>query len=89
MKYIIDWGDGKTDTSSFNPSGADFSIKHKWTDAGTYVIKAKAEDTYGFIGPEGTLTVTMPKNKAIITPFLQFQQQYQNLFLILKNLLKL
>jgi hypothetical protein len=89
VRYIINWGDGKTDTSSFYSSGTDFTLKHIWTEAGTYVLKAKAEDNHGLIGPEGTLTVTMPKNKALNTPFVQFQQQYQNVFLILKYLLGL
>jgi glutaredoxin len=89
VRYIINWGDGKTDTSSFYSSGTDFTLKHIWTEAGTYIIKAKAEDNHGLIGPEGTLTVTITKNKEINTPFLQFQQQYQNVFLILKYLLGL
>ena len=35
-----------------------------------------------------TLHVTMPKNRAIQTPFKWFLQQYPNLFLLLKILLQ-
>jgi hypothetical protein len=88
VRYIIDWGDGNTDTSSFNPSGIDFTIRYKWTNAGTYTIKANAEDDHGLIGPEATFTVTMSKNKAMNTPFLNFLEEHSNLLLIFQKIIQ-
>jgi hypothetical protein len=44
VKYIIDWGDGKSDTTALNPSGADVTITHTWSEEGNYPIKAHAQD---------------------------------------------
>jgi len=44
VKYIIDWGDGNIDASEFLPNGTIFTITHKWTSAGSYTIKAIAND---------------------------------------------
>lgn len=63
--YDISWGDG-TSTGWFGtyPSGEDVKLTHTWEKKGTYYITAKAKDVFGNVGPEGTLEVTMPKNKA-------------------------
>jgi len=65
VKYFIDWGDNNTEWTDYNPSGTDVKVKHTWSEKGTYTITAKAQDIYGADGPEGTLEVTMPKNKAL------------------------
>jgi bacillopeptidase F len=88
VRYHIDWGDTTSNTTMFSPSGTNVTVSHTWTLEGTYIIKAKAEDEFGLIGPEATKTVTMPRNKAINTPFLNFLKQYANLFLILQRLLQ-
>ncbi len=64
VKYFIDWGDKNTEWTGFNASGSDVMVKHTWSEKGDYTITAKAQDINGAQGPEGTLTVTMPKNKA-------------------------
>ncbi|GAG91213.1 unnamed protein product, partial [marine sediment metagenome] len=74
VKYYIDWDDGDSEETGFNPSGTDVKVKHTWNNEGTYTITAYAEDTNGLIGPEGTLSVSMPRNRATQTPFLQFLQ---------------
>lgn len=65
VKYIVDWGDGKTDTTALNPSGADMTVSHTWSKKGDYTIKVHAQDKNGLDGPESTKTVTMPRNRAI------------------------
>jgi len=65
VKYIIDWGDGKNETTTMNPSGTDVKVSHIWDKSGTYIIKAKAQDSNGLIGPESTKSLTIPRNKAI------------------------
>jgi len=89
VKYHIVWGDGNSDTTGFNPSGTDVMVSHTWATKGTYTIKATAEDTNGLIGPEGTLSVTMPRTRAIQTPFLQFLENHPILFQLLQRLLNL
>ena len=65
VRFHIDWGDTKSDTTDFVASGTDFDVPHTWGVTGTYIITASAEDTFGNIGPEATFTVTIPRNKAI------------------------
>lgn len=86
VKYIIDWGDGDNETTTFTSSGADVTVSHIWATKGTYTISVKAEDEYGLISPETTLEITIPRNKAllIIQPILQWLLQK---FPILKNLM--
>jgi hypothetical protein len=47
VKYIFDWGDGKTSTSTFTNSGAVVSSSHSWTAANTYSVKVFAVDPNG------------------------------------------
>ena len=84
IRYFIDWGDGNSVTTGLNLSGTNVTVSHTWSSTGTYVIKAKAQDEYGLDGPEATLSVTMPKNKAINYAFLDFL--YQKFPLIAKIL---
>ena len=64
IKYFIDWGDDNTEWTDFHASGTDVKVKHTWSEKGTYNITAKAKDIHGAEGPEVTLEITMPKNKA-------------------------
>jgi outer membrane protein assembly factor BamB len=86
VKYHIEWDDGNTETTNFSPSGTDVQVKHTWNKKGTYIIKATAEDTTGLVGPEGTLTVIIPRTRA--TSYLWFQWFLER-FPILSRLLYL
>ncbi|MCK5635984.1 MAG: PKD domain-containing protein, partial [Thermoplasmatales archaeon] len=88
VKYHIDWDDGDSEETGFNPSGTNVKVKHTWSEEGTYTIKVRAKDTNDLIGLWGTLTVTMPRNRATQRPFLSFLQQHLNLFPILQMLLQ-
>jgi outer membrane protein assembly factor BamB len=48
VSYFIDWGDGTTEgwTRDYEP-GLSVPVYHKWMEKGTYVIRAKARDTFG------------------------------------------
>jgi len=89
IRYHIDWGDGNSEITEFNPSGADVIVKHTWAKKGSYMIKVKTEDVNGLFGPEAVSPITIPRNKALNIPFLQFLQQHQNLFPILRYILGL
>jgi len=88
IRYIVDWGDGEIDTTDYTLSGLDVSLLKSWKNAGTYTITAKAQDTKGEIGPETTKTVTMPRDKVINRPILQFLHSHPSLFPLLQKLLQ-
>ena len=88
VMYHINWDDGDSETTDLYPSGTDVKVKHTWSKEGTYIIKATAEDADGLIGPEGTLSVNMPRNKAMNTLFQKFFQNLPSLFPILRLLLQ-
>jgi len=79
--YYIDWGDG-TNTGWIGPYPhcTVVTVSHTYDEEGTYIIKAKAKDTYGAEGPWGTLSVTMPKNKPYFYSQPSNQQFLNSLF---------
>jgi hypothetical protein len=82
--YYIEWGDGEVkDWIGPYSSGEKLNISHTWTEQGTYIIRAKAKDSYNAEGPWGTLSISMPKNKAgkyLIRIFLQKYPLISSLF---------
>ena len=85
--YYIEWGDGKF-KDWFGPyaSGEEVTASHKWSEEGTFTIRARAKDTDNLWGPWGELEVTIPRDKAINTPLLNFLHSHPNLFPILQKL---
>lgn len=65
VKYVIDWGDGETDTTDLSPSGEDVIVFHTWRNKGDYTIKAHAQDEYGSDGFDATFSVTIPRARAL------------------------
>jgi hypothetical protein len=49
IEYVVDWGDG-TQTSWLGPfeSGQKVTASHQWNESGTYLVKVKARDAYGY-----------------------------------------
>jgi hypothetical protein len=70
LKFIIDWGDNSTDETEYIQSGTNITITHYWTARDTYFIKVKAEDVYGFISPENTFEIIIPRIRMNNNPFL-------------------
>jgi hypothetical protein len=90
--YYIDWGDFHTHKwIGLNNSDEEVKVSHVWNEKGNYTIRAKAKDSYGAESEWGYLEVTMSKNKAINTSFMQFLKYFlknhPNLFPILRFLL--
>jgi hypothetical protein len=83
VKFVIDWDDGKSDTTGFTPSGTDLKASHTWDSDGDYTITAKAVDVMGLVGPEGSLQISMPRARAVNSLFLWFIQQFPVLKYIL------
>ena len=89
VHFWFDWGDG-TDSGWVGPfpSGAPGSATHTWTSEGSYNIQVKAKDSNDLESVwSDPLSVVMPRNKAINNPFLQFLQNYPNLFPLLQKLI--
>lgn len=64
--YLIDWGDGSVD-DWLGPFGSDtlITVSHIWFEKGTYIVRARAKDVHGLIGPWVTLEVSMAKARAM------------------------
>ena len=96
VKYAWDWnGDNVLDewddnSGSYYASGATVSTSHSWSSQGTYNIMVMAEDINGAQSLwSNPLSVTMPRNRAIQTLFLNFLQNHPMLFQLLQRFLKL
>jgi len=61
ISYIIDWGDNTTEWTDFYPSNNSVIINHTWSEKGTYIIKAKVRDYYGFHSNWSTLNIDIDK----------------------------
>ena len=91
VEYYIRWGDGQVEIwDGPHSSGVDVNIAHTYTRKDTFTIEAKARDTSGEESDWGTLTVTMPRNRASTNTFyLRILERFPNTFPLLRNLLGL
>ena len=91
VSYFINWGDTVTEWISSAPSNTPATMSHTWIEEGNYIITVKAREKYGSEGPESSLSITLPRNKAINRSFLNFLQNiimcHPNLFPILQRLI--
>jgi len=89
VSYWIEWGDNNN-TGWIGPynSGEEVTLGHTWSNQGTYNITAKAKDIYDAESEWSELEVSMPRGRAINTPFLNFLQNHPYLFPILRLLLQ-
>jgi len=84
VRYIINWGDGNTDTTTFASSGTDKTATHSWVgDDTVFTIRARAEDENGLFSPENTFDITIPRYRAHFTELFDI---LPNLFRILNFL---
>jgi len=96
VRYGWDWdGDSIVDEwddngGSYYASGVIITTSHSWPAQGTYNVKVMAEDIHGAGSVwSDPLAVTMPRNRAIQRPVLNFLQQHPNMFPILRQILGL
>jgi hypothetical protein len=87
MFLYVDWGDGDHD-GWIGPydSGTIVEVNHTWKKRGTFVIRYKSKDKLNIESKTGTLSVTIPRNKATNNIFFY---QYLEKFPILQQLLYL
>jgi hypothetical protein len=91
LMYIVDWDDNSPrNKSELVPSGDTITFSHTWDQQGTYIIRAKAISMCGCESNWGTLTVTIPRNKAYNLNLLDLLiEQFPNALPILRQLLGL
>ena len=88
--YKWDWGDEVSNWDGPYTSGDPVTTSHTWSNQGTYAVKVKAKDTSDAESVwSDPLSVSMPKNKAINTPFTQFLENHPHMFPLLRQLLAL
>lgn len=81
LYYTWDWDDGGDDLilGPFS-SGEKCYNNHTWDEEGTYYIKVKATDEYGYESEWGILKVKMPRKKLLINNFLKkLLEKFHNL----------
>ena len=87
--YYIRWGDGLVENwDGPHASGEDATIAHTYTREGTFTIEAKAKDIFDLESDWATFTVTMPRNKIVNRPLIQFLQSHPNVFPMLQKILQ-
>jgi hypothetical protein len=90
LYYFIEFEDRESYwTEDSYPSGETITRSWRWGRNGTYDIKVKAKDINGAESDWATLEVTMPKNKAMDTPFFRFLELHPHMFSMLRQLLGL
>jgi hypothetical protein len=88
--YKWDWGDEVSTWDGPYNSGDLVTQSHIWPIQGTYAVKVKAKDTSDVESVwSDPLAISMPKNKSINSPFLQFLERYPHIFPMLRQLLEL
>jgi len=87
--YLFDWGDG-TNSGWLGPytSGVECTSQHSWSKQGDYQIKVKARDRLYAESPwSDSLTVTMPRSRAVNPLLIQFLEKLLEQFPLLQWIL--
>ena len=88
--YFIDWGDD-TNSDWIGPynSNEEITVKHTWSEKGTFNIKVKAKDIHDSESDWTNLEVTMPTFKMSLESFLtRFITQYSLFFNIIRSIFR-
>jgi len=90
ISYSFSWDDGNQTIVEWFNSGETISASYSWSERGKYKVRVRARDECGFVSAwSEPLEVTMPRNRAINKPFLNFLESHLNLFPIMRYLLRL
>jgi len=86
VRYHIDWGDHKSDTTQYQASGKNIIESHVWNWEDSFIISAKALDSKGLFGPAEDFEVTMPRYRQSFN--MRFIGFFEWLFDLIPNLYK-
>ena len=91
VQYIIDWGDGSTNTTECKPSCVPVEVCHTYAERGTYIIKAKAKDCcWGAESTESTFEVEIPRARTVYhSTLLQLIERFPFISKIFRDILGL
>jgi hypothetical protein len=87
--YMVSWGDGFVDGfEGPYASGEEVTFSHAWNSGGTYTIACVAKDIYDAKSPQGSLKLTIARNRAVFNlQLLRFLEILMNRLPILEKLL--
>jgi hypothetical protein len=88
VRFIVNWGDGEREPTSFVASGNDITVSHSWSENGTYTIIVYTEDEHSATSSTRTVQMIIDKSKTINSPFLNWLQSHPNIFPIIQLLLQ-
>ena len=87
ISYDFSWGDGYCSFLRWYDSGESVKTYYTWREKGEYEVKVRVRDEFGLVSEwSDPLPVTMPRNRAINSPFLRFLKNHPNLFPIIRQL---
>jgi len=89
VSFYIEWGDEQTTYwTGYISSGNPYSEGHSWNNIGTFTIRAKAKDTSGAESSWAEHKISIPRDKAVNKPFLNFLESHPNIFPLLRLMLQ-
>jgi hypothetical protein len=71
VKYLIDWGDGDSEETSYYEEGKAAEASHTYDQLGDYRIIIQPEDERGRQGPESYFDITISRSKSANQRLLQ------------------
>ena len=91
IRYVFDWGDNSITWTEYCSSGETGQAEHMWWIQGTYSVRVKARDRYGYESEwSDPIEVIMPVNQQTAHPWFHwFLDRFPNAFPILRQLLGL
>lgn len=88
IRLVIDWGDWTYQFVVFE-AGKNVTVGHSWNQKGSYIIRVRAIDEFGFWFAEGELKVVIPRVRFSVTSFLfKFLEKFE-FMCFLKNFFKI
>ena len=64
IRFLFDWGDGKTSITEYYPSEEKVTESYTWINEGSFHVKVRAQDDTGVWSEwSDSLPITIPKNK--------------------------
>jgi hypothetical protein len=68
VRYVADWGDNTTDSSSFLRAGDTVELTHAWSDTGLFSIRCRAQTEAGKLSGFSPDHSTLVRNYPPLTP---------------------
>ena len=84
VRYHIDWGYRKADTTQYQASGKNIIMSHIWDWDDSFIISAKALDSKGLFGPTEVFKITIPRYRQSFN--MRFLDFIERIFILIPNL---